>query len=187
MRNIIVRELKMTDNQNVRPEVIKNALKFMDEYSGALKELQQIEKAELIQELEAKKKENFQKISDAFLQEYEKKYGARPEDEYMIYMVSDEYSTGCGRTLCFCLTQAVPSCAEDFTEEDKYSPITTQEYRAVREFHKHFGTYSLYGLEFVSREDFFENYKHLLPPALLELKDKDCYLNYHAELHFNFS
>ena len=36
----------MTDNQNVRPEVIKNALEFIDEYSGALKELADIERTE---------------------------------------------------------------------------------------------------------------------------------------------
>ena len=176
----------MTDKELLE-KAIKAAVEFTQEYGDNLKALQEVERAELIQQLEEKKKENFQKISDACLQEYEKKYGARPEDEYMIYMVSDEYSTGCGRTLSFLMTQAVPSCAEDFTEEDKYSAITTKEYRAVREFHKHFGTYSLYCLEFVSREVFFENYKHLLPPALLELKDKQCYLSYHSQLHFNFA
>jgi hypothetical protein len=36
----------VTDNQNVRPEVIKNALEFIDEYSGALKELADIERTE---------------------------------------------------------------------------------------------------------------------------------------------
>jgi spermidine/putrescine-binding protein len=173
--------------QELLEKAIKAAEEFSEEYADDLKALQQIERAELIQELEAKKKENFQKISDACLQEYEKKYGARPEDEHWIYMVSDYYGTGDGRTLCVCATQAVPCCEEDFTEEDRYSAVTTQEYRAVREFHKHFGTWNLYGIEFVSKEDFFGTYAHLLPPALVNLKDKDCYLNYHAELHFNFS
>jgi len=177
---------KLTDKELLE-KAIKAAEEFSEEYADDLKELAAIKKAELIQELEAKKKENFQKISDACLQEYEKKYGARPEDEYMIYMVSDYYGTGDGRTLCVCATQAVPCCEEDFTEEDKYSAVTTQEYRAVREFHKHFGTWNLYGIEFVSKEDFFGTYAHLLPPALVNLKDKDCYLNYHAKLHFNFS
>lgn len=177
----------MTDNQNVRPEVIKNALEFIDEYSDDLKALQQIEKAELIQELEAKKKENFQKISDACLQNYEKKYGARPKDEYMIYMVSDYGATGEGETTCLMVTQAAPSCAEDFTEDDKYFAVTTQEYRAVREFHKQFGTWMLYGLQFVSKEEFYTQYAYFIPPVVMKLSNAKCYKNFYTQVYYNFS
>ena len=175
----------MTD---VNEQVITTAVSAIGEYSDALKELSTIERVGLRAELERKKQENFQKVSDACMKSYKKRYGELPsEDEYWRFMIADEYSTGNGRTLSVLLTQALPSCPEDFDEENKYTPITTQEYRAVREFHKYFGTYSLFGIEFVSREDFFEKYANLLPPALVNLKDKQCYLHYHGELHFNFA
>jgi hypothetical protein len=168
-------------------KAIKAAEEFTQEYADDLKALQQIERAELIQELETKKKENFQKISDACLQEYEKKYGARPEDEHWIYMVSSYGATGEGETTCLMVTQAVPSCVEDFTEDDKYFAVTTQEYRAVREFHKQFGTFMLYGLQFVSKEEFYTQYAYFIPPVVMKLSNAKCYKNFYTQVHYNFS
>lgn len=169
-------------------QAIKTAVSAIGEYSDALEQLTRIERVGLRAELERKKQENFQKVSDACMQSYQERYGELPsEDEYWRFMIADEYSTGNGRTLSVLMSQALPSYPEDFDDEHKYTPITTQEYRAVREFHKYFGTYSLFGIKFVSREDFFEKYANLLPPALVDLKNKQCYLHYHGELHFNFA
>ena len=141
----------------------------------------------LKQKLEVLKKENFQKVADACLKHYEKKYGELPsKDEYWRFLVADYCGTGEGRTICVLMTQANPY-RDDFDEEHKQVPINSQEYRSVREFHKYFGTFMLNGIEFVSREDFFEKYKDFLPPKLINLKDQQCFLNYHSELHFNFS
>jgi hypothetical protein len=85
------------------------------------------------------------------------------------------------------VTQAVPSCVEDFTEDDKYSAVTTQEYRAVREFHKQFGTWMLYGLQFVSKEEFYTQYVNFIPPVVMKLSNAKCYKNFYTQVHYNFS
>lgn len=172
-----------------RMDAVRTAIAGIDKYSDALKELHKIEHEELIEELQAKKKENFQLVADACMENYKKRYGELPsEDEYWRFLVSDYGATGEGRTISVLMTQANPY-GDDFPSDgpNKYVPITTTEYRAVREFHKYFGTWSLYGVDFLSREDFFEKYANFLPPALVNLKDKQCFLAYHGELHFNFS
>jgi len=61
----------MTEDYN---ETIRTAIAGIDKYSDALKELRKIEHEELIEELQAKKKENFQLVAKACMQEYEKTY-----------------------------------------------------------------------------------------------------------------
>jgi hypothetical protein len=172
-----------------RMDAVRTAIAGIGKYSDALKELRKIEHEELIEELQAKKKENFQLVADACMENYKKRYGELPiEDEYWRFLVSDYCATGEGRTIRILCTQANLSEKEDFGNEPyDYTPRTSKEYRAVREFHKYFGTWSLYGVDFLSREDFFEKYANFLPPALINLKDKQCFLAYHGELHFNFS
>ena len=70
---------------------------------------------------------------------------------------------------------------------DDYKPINTKQYRAVRGFHKLFGTWHLHGLKFHNREAFFDLYDSYLPAALIKLKDQQCMLEYNSELHFNFA
>ena len=175
--------------EKMNSQAIQTAIAGIDKYSDALKELRKIEHEELIEELQAKKKENFQLVADACMENYKKRYGELPsEDEYWRFLVSDYCATGEGRTIRILCTQANLSEKEDFGNEPyDYTPRTSKEYRAVREFHKYFGTWSLYGVEFLSREDLFEKYANFLPPALVNLKDKQCFLAYHGELHFNFS
>ena len=168
---------------------MQNAVGAIGKCTEELKKLSETEKLELRAELEAKKKENFQLVADACMGNYKKKYGELPsEDEYWRFLVSDYGATGEGRTISVLMTQANPF-GDDYPSDgpNKYVPITTTEYRAVREFHKYFGTWTLYGVDFLSREDFFEKYANFLPPALVNLKDKQCFLAYHGELHFNFS
>ena len=112
-----------------------------------LKKLSETEKVELRAELEDLKKENFQLIADAAMKEYEEKYNRDvfPVDECWVYMVADYGATGEGSTHCLYLTQALPY-GDDFTEENRYVPINSKQYRAVREFHEKFGTWMLGGL-----------------------------------------
>ena len=171
-------------------EVMRIAIKFIDEHSEALEELRKIEHKELIEELEAKKKENFQLVADACMKEYEQKYGRDvfPCDESWVYMVSEYFGTGEGQTTCIMLTQANPGHVEDFeTSTNKYVACTTKQYRAVRAFHEEFGTWHLHGLRFLSKEDFFTEYAYYIPPVMMKLSNKSCYKDFHTRVHYNFS
>ena len=184
----IEREERMTEDERIK--VIQTACGAIDKYSDALKELRKIEHEELIEELQAKKKENFRLVAKACMQEYEKTYNRDvfPMSEYWVYMVGEYFGTGEGQTTCIMMTQANPGHAEDFeTSTNKYVACTTKEYRAVREFHKQFGTWMLHGLKFVTREDFFANYAYYIPPVMMKLSNKPCYKTFYTYVHYNFS
>ena len=171
-------------------KVLEIAIRFIDEYSEALEELRKIEHKELIEELEAKKKENFQLVADACMKEYEQKYGRDvfPVDEHWVYMVGEYFGTGEGQTTCIMMTQANAGEKEDFEKStNKYVPCTTQQYRAVRKFHKEFGTWMLHGLRFLSREDFFTECAYYIPPVMMKLSNKSCFKDFHTYVHYNFS
>lgn len=175
-------------NKMPREEVMKIAVGLIDKYDESFKILAAIERKELFEELETKKKENFQLVADACMEEYTKTYGEMPEDESWMFMEAQYYGTGEGQTTCLMMTQANPGQKEDFENStNKYTACTTKEYRAVREFHKQFGTWHLYGLRFHTREAFFKNYANQLPATLVKLKDQQCFLEYHSELHYNFA
>jgi hypothetical protein len=171
-------------------KVVNMAIKFMDEYSEAMKQLADIERKELIEELEAKKKENFQLIADACMKEYKEKYGTDvfPVDEYWVYMVADYFGTGEGQTTCIMMTQATPY-GDDFPPDgpDKYKAITSQEYRAVRAFHKQFGTWHLHGLRFLTKEDFYTQWAYYIPPVMMKLSTAKCFKDFYTSVHYNFS
>jgi hypothetical protein len=171
-------------------KVVNIAIKFMDEYSEAMKQLADIERKELIEELEAKKKENFQLIADACMKEYEEKYGTDvfPVDEHWVYMVADYFGTGEGQTTCIMMTQATPNCEEDFeNSENKYVASTSQQYRAVRAFHKQFGTWHLHGLRFLTKEDFYTQWAYYIPPVMMKLSTAKCFKDFYTSVHSNFS
>lgn len=164
--------------------------KLYAENGDALKELAAIERQELIEQLEVKKKENFRLVAKACMQEYEKTYNhdTFPMSEHWVYMVSEYFGTGEGQTTCIMMTQASPGHAEDFeTSTNKYVACTTKEYRAVREFHKQFGTWMLHGLKFVTKEDFFASYAYYIPPVMMKLSNKPCYKTFYTYVHYNFS
>ena len=156
--------------------------------TDTLKELSETEKVELRAELEAKKKENFQLVADACMQEYEKTYNRDvfPVDEHWVYMISEYFGTGEGQTTCVMMTQATPY-GDDFSGENKYVPINSKQYRAVRKFHEEFGTWMLYGLKFLSREDFFTECAYYIPPVMMKLSNKSCFKEFHTRVHYNFS
>jgi hypothetical protein len=151
---------------------------LIGKYSDTLKELDETEKVELRAELEAKKKKNFQSVAISCMAEYSRTYGEMPEDELWMFLEAEYYGTGEGQTVCLQMTQA----NGDFDET-----LPTKAYRAVREFHGNFGTWHLHGLRFHTREAFFTRYSNQLPASLLKLKDQQCMLEYHSQLHYNFS
>ena len=174
-------------------KVLKIGIECMERYDGALKQLAAIEREELKEELEAKKKKNFQSVAIACMAEYTRAYGEMPEDELWMFLEAAYYGTGEGQTVCLQMTQARPWGGDngDFDRTlpypDDYKPITTQAYRAVRGFHKLFGTFFLHGLRFHTREAFFTRYANQLPASLLKLKDQKCFLEYSSRLHYNFA
>ena len=153
-----------------------------------LKKLSETEKVELRAELEKKKKENFELVATACMKEYEEKYNRDvfPVDESWVYMVAEYGATGEGSTHCLYLTQA-NARADDFTEENKYVPINSKQYRAVRAFHEKFGTWMLHGLRFLSREDFYTEYAYFIPPVMMKLSNAKCFKEFYTEVHYNFS
>ena len=177
---------KMTEDQRIK--VIQTACGAIGKYSDALKALAETEKVELRAELEAKKKENFQLVADACMKEYEEAYrrDVFPVDEYWVYMVGEYFGTGEGQTTCIMMTQATPY-GDDFSGDNKYVPINSKAYRAVREFHEKFGTWMLHGLKFLSREDFFGDYAFYIPPMMIKLNNEHCYKSFYTYLHYNFS
>ena len=169
---------------------IQTAVSAIGKCTDALKELDETEKVELRAELEAKKKENFQLVADACMKEYEEKYqrDVFPVDEHWVYMIAEYFGTGEGQTTCIMMTQANAGEKEDFEKaKSKYVPVTSKQYRAVRKFHKEFGTWMLYGLRFLSKEDFFTECAYYIPPVMMKLSNKSCYKEFYTEVHYNFS
>ena len=177
----------------LRDDVLKIGIEYMDKYDEALKQLAAIEREELKEKLEVLKKKNFQDVADRCMKEYAETYGEMPEDESWMFLEAEYYGTGEGKTICLQMTQANPWGGDngDFDRTlpypDDYKPITTQAYRAVRGFHQLFGTFFLHGLRFHSREAFFDRYANQLPSSLVKLQSQKCMLEYHSELHYNFS
>ena len=178
---------------DVDEKVLEIGMKFMEKHDGAFKQLAAIEREELKEELEVLKKKNFQDVADACMEEYTKTYGEMPEDESWMFLEAEYYGTGEGQTLCLQMTQANPRGGDngDFDRTlpypDDCKPLNTKQYRAVRGFHKLFGTWHLHGLRFHTREAFFTRYANQLPSSLVKLKDQRCFLEYHSELHYNFA
>jgi hypothetical protein len=184
----IEKEERMTEDERIK--VIQTACGAIGKYSDALKELAKTEKEELKAELEAKKKENFQLVADACMKEYEEKYqrDVFPVDEHWVYMIGEYFGTGEGQTTCIMMTQATPY-GDDYPPDgpDKYKAITSKEYRAVRAFHEQFGTWYLYGLKFLSREDFYTECAYYIPPVMMKLSNAKCFKDFYTRVHYNFS
>ena len=184
----IEKEERMTEDERIK--VIQTAIAGIGKYSDALKELAKTEKEELKAELEAKKKENFQLVADACMKEYQEKYqrDVFPVDEHWVYMIGEYFGTGEGQTTCIMMTQATPY-GDDYPPDgpDKYKAITSKEYRAVRAFHEQFGTWYLYGLKFLSREDFYTECAYYIPPVMMKLSNAKCFKDFYTRVHYNFS
>lgn len=177
---------RMEREKVAREEVMKIAVGAINKYSDALKKLSETEKVELREQLEALKKENFQKVAKCCMDEYRDKNGEFPDDEHWVYMYSEYFATGEGQTVSLMVTQAVPH-GDDYDPNDKYKTVNTKAFRAVREFHKEFGTWELYGLRFMTREQFYMQCAYFIPPVMMKLANANCYKHFHTQVHYNFS
>ena len=181
------------ERREAENKVLEIGKKFMETHDNAFKQLAAIEREELKEELEVLKKKNFQDVADRCMKEYAETYGEMPEDESWMFLEAEYYGTGEGQTICLQMTQANPRGGDngDFDRTlpypDDCKPINTKQYRAVRGFHKLFGTWHLHGLRFHTREAFFTRYSNQLPATLIQLKDQRCMLEYSSELHYNFA
>jgi hypothetical protein len=180
-------EREEAEQKVTRQQAMQIACGAINKHSDALKELAKTEKEELKAELEALKKENFQKVAECCIKEYEEKYGKYDEDnDYWIYMIADYFGTGEGHTVSLMVTQALPR-GDDLDKENNYKAVNTKAYRAVREFHKEFGTWQLYGLRFLSKEAFYSECAYYIPPVMMKLSNAKCYKRFYTEVHYNFS
>ena len=174
-------------------KVLEIGKKFMETHDNAFKQLAAIEREELKEELEVLKKKNFQDVADRCMKEYAETYGEMPEDESWMFLEAEYYGTGEGQTLCLQMTQANPWGGDngDFDRTlpypDDYKPINTKQYRAVRAFHEQFGTWYLYGLKFLSREDFYTECAYYIPPVMMKLSNAKCFKDFYTRVHYNFS
>jgi len=181
-------EKEEAEQKVTRQQAMQIAVGAINKHSDALEELAKTEKEELKQQLEALKKENFQKVADFCMEEYTKQYGKMPEDEYWVYMVADYFGTGEGTTTCLMVTQATPY-GDDYPSEgpDKYKPVNSRAYRAVRKFHEQFGTWMLGGLKFLPKNEFYTQCAYFIPPAMMKLANAKCFKEFYNEVHYNFS
>ena len=179
-------EREEAEQKVTRQQVMQIAVGAINKHSDALKELAATEKEELKQQLEALKKENFQKVAECCMEEYNQKYGDHKEDPYWIYMIADYFGTGEGHTVSLMVTQALPR-GDDLDKENNYKAVNSKAYRAVREFHKEFGTWELYGLRFLSKEAFYTECAYFIPPVMMKLSNAKCYKHFHTQVHYNFS
>jgi hypothetical protein len=181
-------EREEAEQKVTREQAMQIAVGAINKHSDALKELSKTEKEELKAELEALKKENFQKVAECCMEEYNQKYGDHKEDPYWIYMIADYFGTGEGQTVSLMVTQA-NARGDDYPPDgpDRYKPVNTKAYRAVREFHKEFGTWQLYGLRFLSKEAFYTECAYYIPPVMMKLSNAKCYKRFYTEVHYNFS
>jgi hypothetical protein len=181
-------EREEAEQKVTRQKAMQIAVGAINKHSDALKELAKTEKEELKAELEALKKENFQKVAECCMEEYNQKYGDHKEDPYWIYMIADYFGTGEGQTVSLMVTQA-NARGDDYPPDgpDRYKPVNTKAYRAVREFHKEFGTWQLYGLRFLSKEAFYSECVYYIPPVMMKLSNAKCYKRFYTEVHYNFS
>jgi hypothetical protein len=175
----------VTDNyftkmeESLQRKSIQSVINDIGEYSDALSKTKGVKK---ISELKLKLRENFTLVGEKCLETYEKEYGKMPEYEQWIFMESVHFVPDEGHMSCLLMTQAIP-CEDDY---DGDQLITTQSHRAVREFHKEFGTFSLHSLNFHPREIFFQNYFKKSYGLTSKLRNTPCNLTFKTKLEYNF-
>ena len=192
---------ELTDEKKAELDEMRNSPAYPDEmfeeaekqdalknYKEAFGYLNNTEKNKFQKILPQKTKDAYNLIAEYCMKEYNEKYGEISEDEYWRYMIADYSATGEGNTVCLMVTQAVPY-GDDLppSGSGKYGAITTQEYRAVREFHQKFGSWYLQGIRFLPREEFFMTCAYYIPPVMMKLANANCYKDFYTKVHYNFS
>lgn len=170
--------------ESLQSKSIKTAIKDISEYRDSLSETKG---AKSIDNLNKKHKQNLILLSESCVENYVDIYGNIREDEKWMFMESSYFLSGEGHMTCLLMTQAFP-CENDFDSlpDGSNELVTTQAYRAVKEFYEEFGASSLYTLGFHTREAFFDKYSLMIPQGLIKLKEKPCDLTFKTKLHYNF-
>ena len=120
------------------------------------------------------------------------------ENEKYVFVVSDYYATGEGRTISFLITRAYPhtgdyEVAPSFTP-DGYVPgklANTAEERALREMQEFIGGWFALGSEIFTREKLLASYRRFLPQYVIEfLEDPEGdtgNFNFKSQIHVNYA
>lgn len=121
-------------------------------------------------------------------------------EDRLQYIVSDNFATGEGRTISMMISLPYPT-DEDYevkpriTEDWQYIPGVLKnslKIIAARRFVEKFGSWEAACAENLSREDFMSRYGHMVPDAVKKLSDPESKdlppnIQWHQQLHFNFS
>jgi len=167
--------------ESLQRRSIQSQIESIGEYSNLISKTKGVK---AIAKLNDEHRKNLSDVSSVYLEECESEYGKTPAYEKWVFMESSYFIPGEGHSTCLMMTQAFP-CNDGIDIAETNEVITTQLDRAIKEFHKEFGTSSLYNLAFHSREAFFEKYSVMIPHALTKLKDKQCDITFKMKLHYN--
>ena len=160
----------------------------LQNHKEAFAYLNNIEENKFRKVVPQKTKDAYNLITEFCVKEYKDKYGEFPEDEYWRYMIADYGATCEGHRVSVMITQASPY-GDDYPVEgpDRYTPVKTKEYRAVREFHQKFGGWMLQGVKFLPKEEFYTTCAYYIPPVMMKLANAKCIKEFHTEVYYNFS
>ena len=168
---------------SLQPKSIQTAIKDIAQYSDLLSKTKGTKS---IDKLNKQHKENLTLLSESYVEDYVDAYGDLRKDEKWMFVESSYFISGEGHSTCLLMTQALP-CSDDYDSISEDSQlITTQAYRAVKEFYEEFGSSSLHNLSFHTREAFFEKFYLMIPHALIKIKDTPCTLTFKTKLNYNF-
>ena len=167
--------------ESLQRRSIQSQIESIGEYSDLVSKTKGVK---TIAKLNDKHRQDLSVVSNVYLEEYEREYGKIPTYEKWVFMESSYFIPGEGHSTCLMMTQALP-CNDGIDSEKDNAVVTSQLDRAIKEFHKEFGTSSLYNLSFHSREGFFEKYSLMIPHALTKLKGRQCDITFKMKLHYN--
>lgn len=117
----------------------------------------------------------------------------------LIFIASEYYATGEGRTVSILITRAIPSDSHYYIKPEwvktpegwKYKEGVmncTREQIALEEFKKTFDVWTAIGAEVLSQEEFVKRFSYQLPPMVINyISDPEGNFRYHSQLHLNLS
>lgn len=117
------------------------------------------------------------------------------------YIISDYYATGEGRTVSILITRALPKISDYDTpgtfddagtfHKGRLNSECSPEFIAKREFTEIFGSWIGAGATAMSKDEFLQRWKHLIPNfvhnIINEVDEPPGNFNYYQQYHLNFS
>lgn len=120
----------------------------------------------------------------------------------LIFVVSDYYATGEGRTISILVTRAYPTEDDwdvkptfEVGPDGKYifkngNLKNTKDQIALNEFIDHFDTFYAMGAEVLEKEEFISRYSSFIPQSVLKQTETDSdsgNFHYFSQFHINYS